>query len=273
MHQSGCVLCLALIFELASLVDARFSGALQNSAAPNSLRGSPADPERPQSMNMFDSMHIFDARSEQIQPLDVALNFNHLSFSNAIPSQKLVTSIAAASVLLVLACLICVCLSGGNAEPGLPSSKLKDVDDAADRSTVQSAWSRAYSEAKGEEKEALEMLFRCNIISTEEFASSTVTQDHIQECTWIAVHMLRHKPMEEWAGSWQQAQQNFESSVVECFEQSGGKLGLTGRAIAQRLKIKRNQRTSPSQDTSMPSSANLDFVSLDAIEDLRPLHS
>jgi len=229
-------------------------------------------------MNMFDSMNIFDSRSEQIQPLDVALNFNQRSLSNEISAHKLTISIvAASSALLVLACLIYMCVSGSKAEPGPASSKSKDVYDAADRLQVQSAWSRAYIEADGEEKEALEMLFRCNIISTEEFASSTITQEHIQECTWIAVHMLRHKPLEEWAGSWQQAQQNFESSVVERFEKSGGasggQLGLTGRAIAQRLKIKKNQRASPSQDTSMPSSANLDFVSLDAAPDLRPLHS
>jgi len=283
MQQCGCILYFALIFELAALVDARFTGALQNAVAQNSLRGSPSDLKRPQSMNMFDSMNIFDSRSSQIQPLDVALNFNQRSLSNEISAHKLMISIVAASALLVFACFIslsvfyCIYVRGSKGEPGHPSSKLKEVDDATDRLTVQSSWSRAYIEAEGEEKEALEMLFRCNIISTEEFASSTITQDHIQECTWIAVHMLRHKPLEEWAGSWQQAQQNFESSVVERFEKSGGasggQLGLTGRAIAQRLKIKKNQRASPSQDTSMPSSANLDFVSLDAAPDLRPLHS
>lgn len=84
------------------------------------------------------------------------------------------------------------------------------------------SWAQVYREAKGEQKEALELLFRCNIISTEEFAFSSVNQEHIQECIWIATHMLNQKPLEEWVALWQQAQQTFEDSVTACFEARGG---------------------------------------------------
>merc|ERR1719486_775553 len=84
------------------------------------------------------------------------------------------------------------------------------------------SWAQVYREARGDEKEALELLFRCNIISTEEFAFSIVSNEHIQERIWIATHMLRQKPLEEWVALWQQAQQTFEDSVTACFEARGG---------------------------------------------------
>jgi len=63
----------------------------------------------------------------------------------------------------------------------------------------------------------LELLFRCNIISTQEFAYSRVSQEHIDECVWIGTYMLKQKPLEEWVALWQQAQQTFEDSVTACF--------------------------------------------------------
>jgi hypothetical protein len=84
------------------------------------------------------------------------------------------------------------------------------------------SWSQVYRDARGEQKEALELLFRCNIISTDEFAFSKVDQDHIQESLWIATHMLRQKPLEEWVALWMQAQQTFEDHVTACFEARGG---------------------------------------------------
>jgi hypothetical protein len=79
------------------------------------------------------------------------------------------------------------------------------------------SWARAYRDAVGERKEALELLFRCNIISTQEFVYSRVSQEHIAECVWIGTHMLRQKPLEEWEKLWQQAQHTFEDSVTACF--------------------------------------------------------
>lgn len=87
------------------------------------------------------------------------------------------------------------------------------------------SWARAYREAMGQRRQALELLFRCNIISTQEFAYSRVSQEHIDECVWIGTYMLKQKPLEEWVALWQQAQQTFEDSVTACF---------TARTDAQR---------------------------------------
>jgi hypothetical protein len=98
-------------------------------------------------------------------------------------------------------------------------SETKDMQpDFAAVEFTDGSWAQVYRDAQGEEKEALELLFRCNIISTDEFAFSSVSQEHIQECLWIATHMLRQKPLEEWVALWQQAQQTFEDSVTACFE-------------------------------------------------------
>lgn len=79
------------------------------------------------------------------------------------------------------------------------------------------SWARAYRESRGQRNEALELLFRCNIISTHEFFYSRVSQEHIDECVWIGTYMLKQKPLEEWVALWQQAQQTFEDSVTACF--------------------------------------------------------
>jgi len=79
------------------------------------------------------------------------------------------------------------------------------------------SWARAFREARGQRRDALELLFKCNIISTQEFAYSRVSQEHIDECVWIGTYMLKQRPLEEWVALWQQAQQTFEDSVTACF--------------------------------------------------------
>lgn len=84
-------------------------------------------------------------------------------------------------------------------------------------------WAYNYRVAEGKQKEALELLFRCGIIPQHEFACSRVSQDHIDECMWVSMHMLRQRPLEEWVTLSPEAQQMFEESV-SCF---------TGRTGAQ----------------------------------------
>jgi hypothetical protein len=79
------------------------------------------------------------------------------------------------------------------------------------------SWVHMYRISVGEQKEALELLFRCKIISANEFAYSRASQDHIDECSWIATQMLRQKPLEEWIARRQQALQSFEDSITAIF--------------------------------------------------------
>jgi len=134
-------------------------------------------------------------------------------------------------VLLVLMLAMCSCwfccdgCSGereSDEEDYLHSPSKEVEQDFATVELSDGSWAQVYREARGEQKEALELLFRCNIISTDEFAFSSVSQEHMQECIWIATHMLRQKPLEEWVALWQQAQQTFEDSVTACFEARGG---------------------------------------------------
>jgi len=217
----------------------------------------------------------FDSRILQSAPLDEALNFHLSNEMKGNVTSLLITLVSTLVLLLLMAyCMTNACCdaSDAEAEESSPSKDSKSSSEAA----ANSSWARAYYEAEGEQKEAFELLFRCNIISTEEFACSSIGQEHIQECLWIGTHMLHHKPLEDWVGIWQQAQQSFEDSVAECFEARGGQVGLTARALAQRLKISRHQQmsptASPSARSSMPSSANMDFVSPQEL-DLRPLQS
>jgi len=123
-------------------------------------------------------------------------------------------------LLLVLAVIFCLYCDGGSEERE-PHSPTKEESEQGGFATVEfsdGSWAQVYREAEGDQKEALELLFRCNIISTDEFAFSSVSQEHIEECIWIATHMLRQKPLEEWVALWQQAQQTFEDEVTACFE-------------------------------------------------------
>lgn len=129
-------------------------------------------------------------------------------------------------LLLLSAMLFCLChevSSDYDGEADMPCSPTSEIkQDFVAVENTDGSWAQVYREARGEQKEALELLFRCNIISTDEFAFSSVSPEHIQECVWIATHMLQQKPLEEWVALWQQAQQTFEDSVAACFEARGG---------------------------------------------------
>jgi len=225
----------------------------------------------PQPMNMYDPR----ASQPHIEPI----NFN--LYSKEVAGNLTNMIMVGIAVFLVLVGLACIWSSScadyvteaGDDKAGLLPKESKGK--LSEGSLSQSSWARAYLEAEGEQKEALELLFRCNIISTEELACGVISQEHIQECTWIATHMLQHRPLEEWVALWQQAQLTFEDSVAQCFQQpsTGDQAGLTARALAQRLKISRAQQVaehpSPSAPASIPSSANDEFVS----HDFRPLNS
>jgi len=227
--------------------------------------------------------NIYDPRSLQTVSLDEALTLHLYSMKMFEPNggHLLTTLVIGLVITLLMAyCVTTVCCDASDAEVEHLASPSKDKLSKSDMS--QSSWARAYYEAEGDHKEAFELLFRCNIISTEEFACSEVSQAHIHECLWIAKHMLQNKPLEEWVALWQQAQQSFEDNVAECFESRGGpQVALTARSLAQRLKGSRGgaygSPSSPSTGTSMPSSANLDYHpgagSADQDLDLRPLHS
>lgn len=78
------------------------------------------------------------------------------------------------------------------------------------------SWVKTYEKANKDNKKALELLFRCNIIPQEEFADRYVNQDQIDEYVWIATQMLGAKSLEEWVEAWQEALKTFEDSASAC---------------------------------------------------------
>jgi len=78
-------------------------------------------------------------------------------------------------------------------------------------------WAQTYRESDEQSKQGLELLFRCHIIPTVEFAHSKVSQEHVGECVWISTHMLRQRPLEEWLELWPEAQRTFEENVTACY--------------------------------------------------------
>jgi len=161
--------------------------------------------------------NLFDHRGFETHSMSFLLEANQES--------RLVNFGVIVAVLFLLALMICcLCWDGSVVEDDYdrPDSRNDLQQDFVTVEFTDGSWAQVYREARGEQKEALELLFRCNIISTDEFAFSSVSPEHIQECIWIATHMLRQKPLEEWVALWQQAQQTFEDSVAACFEARGG---------------------------------------------------
>lgn len=165
--------------------------------------------------------NLFDPRGFEARSLSLVLHGGD--------NQLLNFGMIAFVLFFVALIVFCLCCESSQFEDDdLPCSPTQEVQQ--DFATVEysdGSWAQVYREAQGEQKECLELLFRCNIISTDEFTFSSVSQEHIQECMWIGTHMLRQKPLEEWVALWQQAQQTFEDSVTACFEARGGPYSST----------------------------------------------
>jgi len=115
--------------------------------------------------------------------------------------------------------------------------------------TGNGSWVQTYRCSNGEQKDALELLYRCKIVSVQEFTHSSASQEHIDECVWIAKQMLVQKPLEEWVARRQQALQSFEDSITAVFAARTtagyGKDGLS-RKNSKELPWNRAQAEDPS---------------------------
>lgn len=157
------------------------------------------------------------------------------------------TRVLAVAFLIVITAISCYIVCGPEEEssettpeqmsPAKPRSELLAMQGC------EGTWARTYRESDEQGKQALELLFRCHIIPTVEFAHSIVGQEHVGECVWIATHMLRDRPLDEWLGVWPEAQRTFEQSVTSCY--------------AARMDVRSNwhdsvQGTGLSQDSQSP---------------------
>jgi len=119
-------------------------------------------------------------------------------------------------VVISVASLFVVCSPTESEHVEVAAAKSREELVAMENS--DGTWATTYKNADEQSKQGLELLFRCHIIPNVEFANSKVSQDHICECVWIANHMLRDRPLEEWLQVWPEARRTFEESVTACFE-------------------------------------------------------
>merc|ERR1719408_201516 len=63
------------------------------------------------------------------------------------------------------------------------------------------------------DQEALTLCLRCEIFSAAEYANNRISQEHIDECLWIAKTMLQQMPLDEWVALSEHDKQSFEDSV------------------------------------------------------------
>jgi len=79
----------------------------------------------------------------------------------------------------------------------------------------EGSWAQTLQNADGPQKEALELLFRSNIIPQPEFAYEQVNTELIKDRIDIAQQMLKQKSLEKWLVSPKQAKVAFDDSVAK----------------------------------------------------------
>jgi len=142
---------------------------------------------------------------------------NHAAVITLSKHQISETRILAALFLLVIIGATAFIVFSPSDEEEAFSGPARALDDLTALAASDGTWAQTYQNADETSKQGLELLFRCKIIPTDEFAHSKVNQEHIGECVWIATHMLRQKKLEDWLENWPEAQRTFEESVTACF--------------------------------------------------------
>eukprot|EP00403_Amphidinium_massartii_P004810 CAMPEP_0178381014 /NCGR_PEP_ID=MMETSP0689_2-20121128/5763_1 /TAXON_ID=160604 /ORGANISM="Amphidinium massartii, Strain CS-259" /LENGTH=285 /DNA_ID=CAMNT_0020001181 /DNA_START=33 /DNA_END=887 /DNA_ORIENTATION=+ len=63
------------------------------------------------------------------------------------------------------------------------------------------SWAVAYRQASGTRRDALRLLYRSGIVTQRELADdlTVISEEHIEECVYIATEMLKSRPLEAWA--------------------------------------------------------------------------
>lgn len=109
-------------------------------------------------------------------------------------------------LLGIVACIACFFINQFNgSEDEQPDQKESNINYGTGGS-----WARAFQDAQGSRREALDLLFKSGIIPTQDMSRVDINPTFIEECIQIAEVMLKERSMLDWVDSWQQAQQSFE---------------------------------------------------------------
>lgn len=129
------------------------------------------------------------------------------------------TRILAGSILVIISVVsVYIIFSSADGDSvSEQSTTAKTREELLAMESCDGTWALTYQNADEQSKQGLELLFRCHIIPGEEFAHSKLAEDHVGECVWIANHMLKERPLEEWLTMCQEAQKTFNQSVTACY--------------------------------------------------------
>jgi len=86
------------------------------------------------------------------------------------------------------------------------------------------SWATAYRQAHGQRREALRLLCKSGIVTARELSDdlTVISQEHIDECVYIASEMLQTWPLDLWARQPEEAQKFFESRLTALYQRKFG---------------------------------------------------
>lgn len=137
------------------------------------------------------------------------------------------TLLLATALLWVLVTIFFVVILGGGSEnesgeeapevPVAPSSSLSPRAtchlpvEIIDAYSPRARNAQVLSEQR--RKDALELCLRCQIFLADDYSNNRISQEHVDECLWIASKMLQQMPFDSWVDLSERDRQSFEDSV------------------------------------------------------------
>lgn len=90
-------------------------------------------------------------------------------------------------------------------------------------------------ESGEQDNEGLRLCLKCEILSAQDYANNRVSQEHIDECLWIAKIMLQQMPLEAWVDLSQNERESFESRVGALLQASPMPASFSGNVTPELL--------------------------------------
>lgn len=127
---------------------------------------------------------------------------------------RLATLLLTVGILVTLLSCMCACFGrwwDDEDEMKGPDPTLSVVENC------NGPWAKAYRDSHGQRREAIELLFKCNIITMPEFSNYATSGQHsdVEQCVQIGICMLQERPTSEWEAAWQDAQKTFELKAAD----------------------------------------------------------
>jgi hypothetical protein len=153
-----------------------------------------------------DESELEDMPSLRIKPVSFRAR---LKAMRQRPASKFVMAFLVVAFLVTCLSVMCSCFGRWWDE-----DEFSDYDHDPTLASVRncaSSWAAAYRGADGKRRQAIELLFKCNIITMPEFVNDPpyLQPTTIDEKIQIGIDMLQEGSVSQWEARWQDAQQEF----------------------------------------------------------------